>query len=162
MSRRILIVIHSDNSDVPTDAADFVLSIHFYTKGNESSGIVSSPSISSMSSLSNLKFFKKQQHQMFNFNDKIPASPQSLGVFLGELSLVVPASHQFAKIPSSHAINSPKKEVGRLSIQMGIYDDYHYIPLPVHLFNIGVTNGNDELCRLLELLSLHQRRSNLG
>ncbi|KAJ3257533.1 hypothetical protein HK103_004442 [Boothiomyces macroporosus] len=130
MSRRILIVIHSDNSDVPTDAADFVLSIHFYTKGNESSGIVSSPSISSMSSLSNLNFFKKQQHQMFNFHDKIPASPQSLGVFLGELSLVVPASHQFAKIPSSHAINSPKKEIGRLSIQMGIYDDYHYIPLP--------------------------------
>ncbi|KAJ3270157.1 hypothetical protein HDV01_000492 [Terramyces sp. JEL0728] len=116
--------------DVPADASDFVLSIHFYTKGSESSGIVSSPSISSMSSLSNLNFFKKQHSQMFNFNDKIPASPQSLGVFLGELSIVVPASHPFAKIPGSHAINSPKKEIGRLSIQMGIYDDYHYIPLP--------------------------------
>lgn len=63
--------------------------------------------------------------------DRTQAEAGDIGIFIADLTIVVPSNHAFGKIDSWHPLVTNKKNIGRVQLQMGIYSDIHYTPMPV-------------------------------
>ena len=66
-----------------------------------------------------------------SFSNRTPASPESLGQFIGEFSLIIPSDHAFSKVTGKHQFLLNEKEVGKASLQIGIFHDRFFEPRPV-------------------------------
>ncbi|KAJ3300714.1 hypothetical protein HDV03_001982 [Kappamyces sp. JEL0829] len=132
--------------DVPKGQGDLIVSVLIYSRAQQSayhSTMASSPSTSSLNSNSTIKssinFLSntlKRSGTMSSVHvpdwekERAQADAGDIGAFLGDLTIVVPSAHDFGKVHSWHSINGNKKNVGRMQVQMGIYNDVDYLPVP--------------------------------
>ena len=114
--------------------------------------MVSSPSLSSLSSttsnatnngpvMSSINFLSSTLKRSGTINsvnhishfdrERVQAEAGDIGIFLADLTVVVPSAHAFGKIDSWHPLTTNKKNIGRVQLQMGLYSDYNYVPMPV-------------------------------
>lgn len=133
----------ANTSDVPKNSSDLMISILVYSKASDAEfsgpgGMSASPS---MQSLTSINFFSSaikrtgtitsSRQALSNFDrNRIPAAARDIGMFLGELTIAVPSGHAFAKVHSWHPINSSKKTLGRIRLEMGLFTDIDFTPVP--------------------------------
>ena len=144
-------------SDIPRGQGDIIISILVYSRSQEQSGyipggMVASSSLSSLSSASgqvmnSINFLSNPLKRSGTLNssvvhlssfdkERVQAEAGDIGIFLADLTVVVPSGHAFGKIDAWHPLIVNKKKIGRLQLQMGLYSDYAYSPMPVSYLNI--------------------------
>lgn len=71
-------------------------------------------------------------NHILNFDrERVQAEAGDIGIFLADLTVVVPSAHAFGKIDGWHPLTVNKKNIGRVQLQMGLFADYEYTPMPV-------------------------------
>lgn len=92
---------------------------------------------------------------------RTPASPKSLGIVLGEMTVNIPTDNGFSKVVGSYRILSNKKDMGHVNLQVGMFLDTYFLPEPVKLSYLG---NAQRLCRIYKLFEFQHhdsRRSHL-
>ena len=138
-------------SDIPKGQGDLILSVLIYSRSQRptNQGMVSSPSSSSINSnatvssnVLGISFFNSAlkrngtlgtTNPLNSTRDRHVADTGDIGSFLGDLTIVIPSGHSFGKIHQWHSINSSKKSIGRLQVQLAIQTDLDFVPIPVHI-----------------------------
>lgn len=120
-------------SDIPQNHGDLAISILVYSKQKS---MQVSPSVSSLTSNSSRgSFFSLKrrgtlsstlamhaQHSPDYTSPRVIASGTEIGSFLDEITIIIPSTNVFSKIPSWH----PLKSLGRVRVEMGMMMDVDY------------------------------------
>lgn len=67
--------------------------------------------------------FKKDAAPLFDRHRTV-AQASEIGTFIADLTIVVPTATAFGKTDKEHSLMAGKKEVGKVMLQMGVYDDF--------------------------------------
>lgn len=148
---------YSNVSDVDSSKDEVVVDINIYSSSSERSSICPSPSFEPLGSnrmkWSRMSFTSLIKHRttggpmvrpstphFIQQTAQPPASPQQIGILLAQFSLAVPTSHPFSKVIGGHELKVEVRDkshrpstvsIGRIQLQMGVFDDVVYIPKPV-------------------------------
>jgi hypothetical protein len=80
--------------------------------------------------------FKKRTQtasSSFTFTDlqgpRVPADPSALGMLLCDYTMTLPSAHPFGKLDMGYALNSGKKEMGKVHVSMSMMFEAPYSPV---------------------------------
>ena len=116
------------------------ISIRLYAKKDEHD-LYHSSSIGSLGPLKQFSFLNIGKKSSLNINDstfmsynnveKFPANPSNLGNLLGEFVKNIEPLLAFNKVSGTYPlVSDSKKDIGQIQLQLGLFSDCDYNPLP--------------------------------